>query len=75
MALEEADLMLAELARGVRVSSLHAEMIVYDSAVDCCGSLRDEFRSSHRLAIPIRSTVQGYLDTLGAACIRWILEG
>ena len=75
VALEEADLMLAECAWSVDIGALHAGMIIYVPLVDGCSRLWDELSAAHRLTIPVRCVVDGDLDSLFARCIGGVLVG
>lgn len=75
MAFEECDLVFTEFAWRIGIRPLHAEVIVDFACVDGCAGLGDKLGSSHCLAIPVGSAVQGNLDSLSTPSVCRVLEG
>lgn len=76
MALEEANLVFTVDAGGIGRAPLDAEMVPHFSGVDRSFCLGNQFRASHRLAVPVCRTVEGELCALlGAGVCRVLVAG
>lgn len=73
VALEEAYLVLKGRVRRIDIGPLHAKVVEDLALVDRGSGLRDQLSAAHILAVPVRSLVDGHLDTLLGDRIGWVL--
>lgn len=71
--LEETDLVLLGLRRGVGGRVLQGEVVVDLAGVDGSGRLGDEFGPAHGLALPVAGVVDGDLGTILAGGVGRVL--